>query len=166
MSKMWERADFWSTERLALPEADDFARGVAEGRRTVEAELAAEREALLQLVRGLETLEAPSAGLLASLMMVAVERLVIDIVGNMPVDGALLAERAAALSAFLATEAEAVLVVNPHDAELLGDIAVIGDPALPRGTVQARAGATMIEDGVASALARLRAEIDAMGIAL
>ena len=166
MSKMWERADFWPAERLSLPEADDFSRGVAEGRRTVEAELAAEREALLQLARGLETLEAPSAGQLASLMMVAVERLVIDIVGNMPVDGDLLAERAAALSAFLATEAEAVLVVNPHDVEFLGDIAVFGDPALPRGTVQARAGATMIEDGVASALARLRAEIDAMGIAL
>ncbi len=164
MSKMWERADFWPAERLALPEADDFARGIAEGRRTVEAELAAEREALLQLVAGLEVLEAPSAGLLASLMMVAVERLVIDIVGRAPVDGVLLAQRAAALSAFLTTETEAVLVVNPDDARLLGDIEVICDPAVPSGTVQARAGAAMIEDGVASALARLRAEIDAMGI--
>lgn len=164
MSKIWERADFWPADRVVLPVADDFARGVAEGRRTVEAELAAEREALLQLAQGLETLEAPAAGLLASLMIAAVEQLVIDIVGSAPINGALLAERAAALSAFVATETAAVLVVNPYDAELLGDIAVIGDPALPRGTVQARAGAVTVEDGVASALARLRSEIEAMGI--
>jgi flagellar assembly protein FliH len=158
MSKMWERADFWPADRVASPVADEFTRGVAEGRRTVEAELAAEREALLQLIAGLEALEAP--------MMAAVERLVTDIAGNAPVDRALLEERAAALSALIVGESELVLAVSPDDVALFGDRAVIGDPALPRGTVQVRVGEAVIEDGVTSALARLRAEIAAMGIAL
>jgi flagellar assembly protein FliH len=166
MSKMWERADFWPADRVASPVVDEFTRGVAEGRRTVEAELAAEREALLQLIAGLEALEAPSPGSLAALMMAAVERLVTDIAGNAPVDQALLEERAEALSVFIAGEREAVLAVNPDDVALFGDRAVIGDPALPRGTVQVRVGEAVIEDGVTSALARLRAEIAAMGIAL
>jgi flagellar assembly protein FliH len=166
MSKMWERADFWPADRVASPVADEFTRGVAEGRRTVEAELAAEREVLLQLVAGLEALEAPSPGSLAALMMAAVERLVTDIAGNAPVDQALLEERAEALSVFIAGEREAVLAVNPDDVAVFGDRAVIGDPALSRGTVQLRVGEAVIEDGVTSALARLRAEIAAMGIAL
>jgi flagellar assembly protein FliH len=166
MSKMWERADFWPADRVASPVADEFTRGVAEGRRTVEAELAAEREALLQLIAGLEALEAPSPGPVAALMMAAVERLVTDIAGNAPVDRALLEERAAALSALIVGESELVLAVSPDDVALFGDRAVIGDPALPRGTVQARVGEAVIEDGVTSALARLRAEIAAMGIAL
>lgn len=166
MSKMWERADFWPAERVALPEADDFGRGLAEGRRTVEAELAGEREALHQMARGLATLETPSTGLLASLMMAAVERLVIDIAGKAPVDRDLLAERAATLAAFIAGEAEPILVANPDDIALLGDMPVIADPALPHGTVQARVGDRVVEDGVTSALARLRVEIEAMGISL
>jgi flagellar assembly protein FliH len=166
MSKMWERADFWPADRVASPVADEFTRGVAEGRRTVESELAAEREALLQLIAGLEALEVPSPGSLAALMMAAVERLVTDIAGNAPVDQALLEERAEALSVFIAGEREMVLAVNPDDVAVFGDRAVIGDPALSRGTVQLRVGEAVIEDGVTSALARLRAEIAAMGIAL
>lgn len=166
MSKMWQRADFWPAERLSLPDANEFARGLSEGRRTVEAELASEREALLQLVAGLEALAAPCSGPLAALMITAVERLVSDIAGSAPIDRALLEERAAALSAFIASESESVLAVNPDDAAHFGERAVIGDPALPRGTVQLRLSAAIVEDGVESALARLRAEIEAMGIAV
>jgi flagellar assembly protein FliH len=166
MSKMWERADFWPAERVGQPVADDFARGVAEGRRTVEAELAGEREALLQLVQTLEYLQPPSSGLIASLIVEAVERLVTDIAGNAPVDAALLRERANALSILFAGEAGFVLALHPEDAKVLeGAIPVVADPMLPRGTVQARTKSGTYEDGVIPALDRLRGEIARLGIA-
>jgi flagellar assembly protein FliH len=163
MSKMWERADFWPVEPGLPVETGDYARGLAEGRRTVEAELASERQALLQLVDGLEALEPMPAGVTASLIVAAVERLVSDIVGNAPIDAVLLNERAEALAGLMS--AEAVLVVHPDDAPLLDGRPVAGDPALARGTVQLRSGDVLIEDGVASALERLRAELDSMGLA-
>ncbi len=166
MSKMWERADFWPAERAGQPVADDFARGVAEGRRTVDAELAGEREALLQLVESLEVFQPPSPGLIAALIVEAVERLVADIAGNAPVDAALLRERADALSVLLAGEFGAVLALHPDDAVLLESaIAVVADPMLPRGTVQARTHSGTYEDGVVPALDRLRSEIARLGIA-
>ena len=166
MSKMWERADFWPAERVVQPIADDFARGLAEGRRTVEAELAGEREALLQLAGSLETLSPPSSGLIAALVVEAVERLVRDIAGQVPVDGVLLRERADALSAIIAGEGETLLAVHPEDVVLFeGAVPVIGDPSLDRGTVQARIAGTIYEDGVMSALERLRAEIARLGLA-
>ena len=119
MSKMWERADFWPAERAGQPVADDFALGIAEGRRTVELELAGEREAILQLAESLEALQPPSSGLIAALIVEAVERLVTDIAGNAPVDADLLRERADALSVLLAGETSLVLVLHPEDAALL-----------------------------------------------
>ena len=165
MSKMWERADFWPAESAVQPIADDFARGLAEGRRTVEAELAGEREALLQLASSLETLAPPSSGLIAALVVEAVERLVRDIAGQVPVDGALLRERADALSAMITTEGETLLAVHPDHVVLFdGPVPVVGDPSLDRGTVQVQIAGTIYEDGVMPALERLRAEIVRLGI--
>ena len=166
MSKMWERTDFWPAERAVQRIADDFARGLAEGRRTVEAELAGEREALLQLAGSLETLAPPSSGLIAALIVEAVERLVRDVAGQVPIDGVLLRERADALSAMIAGEGEILLAVHPDDAVFFdGPLPVIGDPSLTRGTVQARIAGSIYEDGVMPALERLRAEIARLGIA-
>jgi len=165
---MWQRADFWPSERVEAPispESDAYARGLADGRATVEAELAGEREALVQLMHGLEALEVPEPGRLATMMMTAVERLVSDIAGDAPVDRALLAERAEALAACMTTETEAVLVAHPDDAALLGGRAT-ADTTLLRGTVQVRAGDRTVEDGVQTALERLRARICDLGIAL
>ena len=166
MSKMWERADFWPAERVVQPIADDFARGLAEGRRTVEAELAGEREALLQLASSLETLAPPSSGLIAALIVDAVERLVHDVAGQVPIDGVLLRERADALSTMVAGEGETLLAVHPDHVMLFdGPVQVIGDPKLDRGTVQVRIAGTIYEDGVMPALERLRAEIVHLGFA-
>lgn len=170
MSKMWQRADFWPAEPKLQSPADDFARGVAEGRRTVEAEFASERDALLQLIESLETLQPPSPALLTEMLLSAVERLVADIVGAAPIDAALLNARAAALASTIATEAQAVLAVNPGDRAFVDDdrlpFPVISDPALLRGTVEARTSGHVIEDGVASAMGRLRAQIRGLGIPL
>jgi flagellar assembly protein FliH len=166
MSKMWERADVWPAERSARADVDDFARGVAEGRRAVEAEVAVERAALLRLAASLEMLQPPSSAVIASLMVAAVERLVADIAGQVPVDAVLLRERADTLAGMIAGEGEVTLAVHPDDVALLDTVAsVVGDPALGRGTVQARLGASIYEDGVAPALDRLRAEIVRLGLA-
>ena len=167
MSKQWQRADFWPTvEAASSPRRDDFARGVEEGRLAAEAEFADDRDVLLQMIGALPALEAPSVGLLASMMMTAVERLVTDIAGNAPIDAILLEERAVALAALIATESAAVLVANPEDVALFGGKHVVGDATLQRGTVQVRLGEALHEDGVKSALARLRDAIEQMGIAL
>lgn len=165
MSKMWERADFWPTERIATHGDDGFARGLAEGRRTVEAELAGEREALLQLATSLENLEPPSGALIANLIVVSIERLVTNIVGNAPIDATLLRERADALAALIVGEDEMILAVHPDDVPLLdGALPVVADAALDRGTVQARSATGVYEDGATPALDRLRAEMSRLGL--
>lgn len=167
MSKMWQRADFWPADRRE-PELceSDFARGAAEARRTVEAEVASERNALMQLVSALEALQPPSAALITSLIVASVERLVVDIAGNAPIDGALLRERAEALAALAADQGEVVLALHPDDVHFLDGVCpIISDAAVPRGTVQAKTKASAYEDGVAQALDRLRAEIERIGLA-
>lgn len=167
MSKMWERADFWPAARIAAPGDDEFARGLAEGRRTAEAELVGEREALLQLATSLENLEPPSGAVLASLIVASVERLVTDIAGNAQVDAALLQERADALAVIIAGETEIVFAVHPDDLSLLDRaVPVVADSALDRGTVQARTAMSVHEDGALPALHRLRAEMGRLGLTL
>ncbi len=166
MSKMWERAEFWPTERREIaPEENDLARAVAEARRTVEAEFASEREALLQLAGSLEVLQPPSATVIASLIVASVERLVVDIAGNATIDCDLLCERAAQLAAIVADQGEVMLAVHPDDAHLLGStISTIGDRSLSRGTVEARTSTTTHEDGVRPALERMHVEMARMGL--
>ncbi len=167
MSKIWNRADFWPTEpRGSAPVEDEFARGVAEARRTVEAEVASEREVLLQLASSLEALQSPSAAVIASLIVASVERLVVDIAGNVPIDADLLRARADALAAIVSDQGEVVLAVNPDDVHFFdGARSVVSDALLPRGTVEARTAASVYEDGVVPALARLRAEMVRLGFA-
>lgn len=167
MSRNWARAEFWPTDRVTEPAADDYARGLAAGRATVEAELAGEREALAQLVASLESLAPPSTEVLVSLMLATVERLVRDVVGAAPIDAVLLNERAGALAAFVANEVEPVLALNPDDVALLDNshltVRLVADPALARGTVEARSAAMSVEDGVGPAIARLHREFARLG---
>jgi flagellar assembly protein FliH len=184
MSNLWSprlrdearRADFWPSDDavpvapVASAEAEAFARGLEEGRRTVEAEFAGEREALLQMVQATDALEFPTPGMLASMMVTAVERLVSDISGNAPIDTVLLHDRADALASLIAVNMAPVLFVHPHDAVLFDvdrlDIAIATDAELSRGSLQIRAGDERAEDGVQAALGRFRAQIANMGIAL
>jgi flagellar assembly protein FliH len=169
MSKAWARADFWPTDRAFAPVADDYARGLADGRRVVEAEFASDRAALAQLVASLEVLTPPSPEVLVSMMLATVERLVRDIVGTAPIDAALLNERAVALAAFVACEVEPVLALHSGDVALLDDaqlkVRIVADPTMARGNVEARSGAMLVEDGVGPALARLHREFLRLGMA-
>lgn len=183
MSNLWSprlrdearRADFWPTNRAtpapdAIPnDGDAFACGLEEGRRTVEVELAGEREALLQMVESCAALAMPDSGRLAHLMIATVERLVHDIAGATPIDAELLRERAEALALHVASDAAPVMLVHPDDAALIDTdrvaVPVEADVSLARGTLRVRAGDVQFEDGVDAALARLRAQMNAMGVA-
>ena len=152
-------------------EADAFAQGFDEGRRTVELELAADREALARLTESLEALRPEPTGALAAMLAETVERLVRQIVGSVEIDGKLLRERAETVAAMIGEDTDpARLLVHPEDAPLLGDarvpVEIATDPALPRGTVRLESGAGWIEDGPVVRLERLRRALDQMGAGL
>jgi flagellar assembly protein FliH len=153
-----------------LREDEAYARGVADGRRTVEAEIAAERNAIAMLAEALQHLRPEPTLPLAVLLAETVDRLVKEIVGEVEVDGLKLLARAKAAAALIGEATQpARLRVNPADAALLQDadlcVAVEGDPALPRGTVLLETAEGWIEDGPVVRLDRLRAELDKVAAA-
>jgi flagellar assembly protein FliH len=153
-----------------LREDEAYARGLADGRRTVEAEIAAERNAIAQLAEALQHLRPEPTLPLAVLLAETVDRLVKEIVGEVEVDGLRLLARAKAAAALIGEATQpARLRANPADAALLAEadlaIEVRGDPALARGTVLLETGDGWIEDGPAVRLDRLRAELDKLAAA-
>ena len=150
-------------------QADAFAQGFEAGRRTVEMEVAAERDAIARLAEALEVLEPQPTNALAVLMAEAVERLVRQIVGQVEIDKNVLMERAERVAAMIGEDVEpGRLRVHPDDAALLDaarlPVAILGDPSLERGTLLLETGEGWIEDGPAVRLERLRAALDKMGM--
>lgn len=142
-----------------------FARGVAEGRRTVEAEFAAERDALVQLAESLQTLKPEPTLPLAMLLAETVDRLVKEVAGEVEIDGLTLLARAKAAAALIGEATQpARLKAHPDDAALLAeaalDVALEADASLPRGTVMIETADGWIEDGPIIRLERLRTELD------
>jgi flagellar assembly protein FliH len=161
---------FSSEDEAGARESQAFARGVAEGRRTVEAELRAEREALLQLARDLPGLKPEPTLPLALMLAETIDRMVREIVGEVEIDGLRLLTRAKAAAALIGEVSQpARLRVHPADVALFAeaelDIAVEADPQLARGTVLLETAEGWIEDGPAVRLDRLRAELDKMAAA-
>ena len=150
--------------------ADAFAQGWDQGRRTVELEFAAERDALMRLAESLEALQPEPTNALALLLAETVHRLVGQIVGSVPVDSTLLQARAEAAAAMIGSETEpARLRLNPQDIALFEGgrlpVPLLADPALERGALVLETGQGWIEDGPAVRLERLRAELDRIGAA-
>ena len=146
---------------------DRYELGLAEGRRTVEAELAAERDALARLAESLETLRPEPTNALALLLAETVDRLVREIIGQVEIDPMVLLERARAAAALIGENvAPSKLRVHPDDAEILApatlEIPIEPDPSLERGSIVLETGNGWIEDGPAVRLERLRAELDKM----
>lgn len=149
-------------------QADIFAEGFEAGRRTVELEIAAERDAIARLAETLEVLRPQPTQALAVLIAGAVERLVSQIVGDAPVDAELLRERAEAAAAMIGEDTDAArLRLHPDDVPLLElariPVARVADPSLPRGSIMLETGEGWIEDGPRVRLERLRAELDRIG---
>ena len=153
---------------IAPAEVDAFTQGFEEGRRTVELEVAAEREAIAKLAEALEALRPEPSHALAALLAETVDRLVRQVIGEVEIDPALLVHRAERAAQLIGEEtAPSKLRAHPDDVELLADariaVPVSGDPALPRGTIVLETGEGWIEDGPEVRLDRLRAELDKMG---
>ena len=172
MSRLWtpDIAGRAAPPGAANDVADRYDQGYADARATLEAEVAAERAMLLQMIEAAVMLTPADPEPLAQLLGEAVLRLVTDIVGTAPVDAALLRQRALALTEVIQGEdGPATLHVHPDGVALLTGLSdrtvVRVDPALPPGLLRLTRGDALIEDGVPCALARLRAALTDLGCA-
>ena len=153
-------------ERARIRE-EAFLRGLDEGRKTAEAEFAAERDALARLAESLAVLRPEPANALALLLAETVDRLVRQVVGEVEVDAQLLLTRANAAAQLIGKEVEpSKLRVHPDDIVYLQagnfDVPLQADPSLTRGAIVLETGHGWVEDGPAIRLERLRAELDRM----
>ena len=154
------------------PEAirgEAYAAGLADGRRTVEAEIAAERYAVARLAEALDSLKPEPPHALGLLLADTVKRLVRQIVGEVTIDGDALLERAQAAAAIIAEEtAPARMRLHPSDLERLRDalldIDLVPDSHLASGTIVVETGEGWIEDGPEVRLEKLRLALDGMGV--
>jgi flagellar assembly protein FliH len=156
-------------DEIAALRAECFAQGFEEGRRTVELEVAAEREALARLAESLSAIRPEPPQVLAALLAETVDRLVRQVVGEAGVDAELLRSRAVAAAALVGAETEpGRMLVHPDDVPLLSGarlpLPVAGDPTLARGSVVIECGKGWIEDGPAVRLDRLRNALDRLGV--
>jgi flagellar assembly protein FliH len=146
-----------------------YADGLAEGRRTVEAEVAAERDAVARLAEVLENLRPEPPRELGMLLSETVKRLVRQIVGEVEIDGEKLLERAHAAAEIIADETGPVRMrLHPEDFERLQgarlDVDMISDSHLAPGTILLETGDGWIEDGPQVRLDKLRAALDQLGV--
>lgn len=161
---------FTAEDPAVQREEEAYLRGLADGRRTVEAEVAAERNAIAQLAEALQVLRPEPTLPLAMLLAETVDRLVREVIGEVEIDGIRLLARAKAAAALIGEATQpARLKVNPEDAALLAeaelDVEIEGDATLPRGTVLLETADGWVEDGPAVRLDRLRAELDKVAAA-
>ena len=149
-------------------QAEAFAQGFEQGRRSVELEFESEREALARLTEALDVLRPQETNALALMLAETVDRLVRQVVGQVEVDGALLTARAQAAAAMIGQETDAArLRLNPADLPLIEGaripVEMIADETIERGGLLLETGQGWIEDGPSVRLDRLRAELDRMG---
>lgn len=142
-----------------------YAQGLADGRATVEAELAAERDAVARLAEALPDLKAEPMLPLGVLIAETVQRLVREIVGEVEINLEHLVARASSASLLIGeTTQPAKLRVHPLDAPTLAaadlELEVEADPTLERGAILIETANGWIEDGPAQRLERLRARLD------
>lgn len=154
---------------VAAIEADAFAAGFAEGRRTAELEVAEERAALLRLAGTLEALRPEPHPELGLLLAETVERLVRQIVGEVTLDKDIILSRANAAAELIAEESTpARMRLSPDDHARLREadlpVELVADPALAPGMVLVETGEGWIEDGPEVGLEKLRLALDKMGV--
>ena len=99
------------------------------------------------------------------MLAASVERLVHQVVGEVPINPILLVKRAEAAAALIGEETQASrMLVNPADLPLFARtrvaIEIVGDAAIERGGVRVEWGRGCIEDGPSVRLERLRAQLD------
>tara|TARA_R110000782_G_scaffold268393_1_gene364741 strand:+ start:5756 stop:6388 length:633 start_codon:yes stop_codon:yes gene_type:complete len=155
------------TDPLEQARADGFAQGFDEGMRVAIESFSADEEAKIRLAQSLEQVAPATNGILSSLLSAAVLRLVSQIVGETPVDAALLAKRVEGVAAFIQdVQSRNSLHVNPEDMALLAGyefgFPLTPDPDVGRGGVRLDTADGWIEDGPDVQLSRLKAMLDDM----
>jgi len=150
-------------------EAVAYAEGFNEGRRAIEMEVAAERNALARLAEALECLQPEPSRDLGAMLAETVERLVREIVGEVRIDRELLIERAMNAAALIAEDSTPTKMrVHPDDFTMLEGadlpIDLIADAAIAPGTILVESGEGWIEDGPEVGLEKLRIALDKMGL--
>ena len=146
-----------------------FADGYAEGRRTLEKEVDAEREAVARLAEMLEQYRPEPPAELARLLSETVDRLVRQIVGEVVIDSTLLDKRVAVVAQLIADAAQPRRMrLHPDDIERLRgadlDVEIIADASMLPGSVFVETGTGWVEDGPDVGLEKLRQALDRMGI--
>src|SRR3954469_20254172 len=131
-------------ERARLQE-EAFALGCEEGRKTAEAEFAAERDALGKLAEALAVLRPEPANALALLLAETVDRLVRQVVGEVDIDADLLLCRARAAAELVGKDVEpSRLRAHPDDIAYLDagqlQVPLCADPTLTRGSIVLETG--------------------------
>lgn len=154
---------------VAALEADAFAQGFAEGRRTAEMEIADERAALLRLAETLQALRPEPHHELGLLLAETVERLVRQIVGEVALDKDIILRRASGAAEMIAEESiPARMRLSLEDHERLKGanlpVEMIADATLTPGMVLVETGEGWIEDGPEVGLEKLRIALDKMGV--
>lgn len=169
------------TPRAATPPQDNieidldalrteaFTEGFERGRGAFATEMADERAALADLIRSAEGLRPEPHGPLATILAETVTRLVKQIVGEVTIDTEMLKARAHTIAELITVEAgPARLRLHPDDvARLAGcefSVPMAADHQLAPGTIVLETGEGWIEDGPQIRLARLRGQLDALGI--
>lgn len=172
----------WSAAKVGVPDVmpaepevdpieqasqEGFVMGFQEGERITREAAEADDAARLQLAHAINQLGGMDEGTLSSLLSAAVLRLVTQIVGEVPVDEARLAERCAAVAAHIdPDDGKAVLEVNPEDLSLIDASALTVElkpnRELGRGSVRLATSEGWIEDGPDVRLARLQAMMNDM----
>lgn len=149
--------------------AEAFAEGLSEGRRTVELEVAAERDAVARLAETLEVLHPEPPRELGLLLAETVKRLVRQVMGEVQIDEQALIERAMAAAEIVAEETAPVKMrVSPEDHERLKGarlpVELVADHHLGHGAILLETSGGWIEDGPEVRLDRLRAALDQMAL--
>jgi len=149
--------------------AEAFAEGFEHGRQAVMVEFAREREALAELIRSAEAIKPEPAGPLAAVLAETVARFVRQIVGEVKIDPAMLKERAETIAEMVTAESgPARLRMHPEDIAMLDGVdlglPMAPDHHLTSGTIILETGEGWIEDGPQVRLARLRSQLDNMGL--
>lgn len=175
-----DRADF--TPRGAAPEpteeesidieairAEAFAAGFERGRETIAMEMSGERAALAKLIRSADALQPENHGALASILAETVTRLVRQVVGEVQIHTETLRARAEAVAELVTAEAgPARLRLHPDDVARLSyfdfGVPIASDHHLQPGTIMLETAEGWIEDGPQVRIARLRSQLDAMGL--
>ncbi|WP_293880927.1 hypothetical protein [Sphingomonas sp.] len=171
MSDMWSPGSAARARPLRLVQNDNHAdvgdpytTGYAAAVLAMKTELAAERAMLVTLVDAATSIERADPEPLAALLAATVMRLVRDVAGSAPVDEALLKARALVLAdAIQGPDGPVTVRVHPDCVALLdgvrNDLSVCGDVSVPPGQIVMVVGGRGAEDGVISALDRVRAAL-------